>query len=320
MVMTVTTSDGVALAASKTGSGSALVFVHEFSGTARSWDAQTGYFSRYYNCITYCARGYPPSDIPSAVGSYSQERAADDLVDVIRATCRGPAHVVGLSMGGFAALHLGLRNPDLVRSLTIAAAGYGAKPEQQPAHGDAMRAEAEHVERVGMAVFSGELAGSGYAKCLRAKDEKGWRQFATLLSENSAAGTAMTLRGVLATRPSLWHLAGLPQLKIPVLLVIGDEDQPCIEPNIYLKATLPDAALCILPRTSHLLNLEEPVLFNSILFSFLAAVEHGRWRTWRGPADIFLIERETSHEWKQTFVGEGRAGYRRQPRSGPGHR
>ncbi len=281
MAMTVTTSDGIALAAGTTGSGPPLVFVHEFSGTAQSWDMQVGYFSRYYTCITYCARGYPPSGIPTALSSYSQARAADDLADVIRAACTVPAHVVGLSMGGFAALHLGLRNPDLVKSLTIAGVGYGAKPEQQPAYRDAMRAEAERAEKIGMELFARELAHSGYAQCLRAKDENSWRQFAALLGENSAAGMAMTLRGVLAARPSLWRLDGLRQLKIPVLLMIGDEDQPCIEPNIFLKSTLSDAALCVLPRTGHLLNLEEPALFNSILFSFLTAVEHGRWTRWR---------------------------------------
>jgi pimeloyl-ACP methyl ester carboxylesterase len=278
----VTMSDGVRLAVSTTNSGQSVVFVHEFSGTARSWHAQVGSFSRYYNCIAYCARGYPPSDIPPSIASYSQNRAADDLAEVIRATADGPTHVVGLSMGGFAALHLGLRHPDLVKTLTIAGVGYGAKPDQQPAYGDSMRGEADHAEAVGMAAFAYELAHSPYAQSLRAKDEDGWRHFGALLAQNSATGMAMTLRGVLATRPSLWHLADrLRQLNVPVLLVIGDEDQPCIEPNIFLKSTMPDAALCVLPRAGHLLNLEEPVLFNSVVFTFLTAVEHGRWPGWR---------------------------------------
>jgi pimeloyl-ACP methyl ester carboxylesterase len=94
---------------------------------------------------------------------------------------------------------------------------------------------------------------------------------------------AMTLRAILATRPSLWDLAEpLGRLAVPTLLVSGDEDTPCLEPNLFLKRTLPDAALCVLPRTGHLLNLEEPTLFNGIVFSFLAAVDHGRWGEWRG--------------------------------------
>jgi pimeloyl-ACP methyl ester carboxylesterase len=283
MTAMVTTSDDVKLAVRSIGSGQPLVFVHEFSGSARSWDAQVGFFSRYYQCITYCARGYPPSDIPAAFISYSQERAADDLAEVIRAMAKGPAHVVGLSMGGFAAIHLGIRNPNLVKSLTIAGVGYGAKPDQQPAYGNSLRTEADHAEAVGMPAFARELADSAYAQCLRAKDQDGWLHFSSLLAQNSVTGMAMTLRGILATRPSLWNLEErLRSLKTPILLAIGDEDAPVIEPNMFLKSVLPDAALCVLPRTSHLLNLEEPALFNNIVFTFLNAVERGRWKAWSG--------------------------------------
>ena len=282
--MKVVASDGVELAASASGHGAPLVLVHEFSGDARSWDLQVGTLSRHFHCITYCARGYPPSAVPPIVAAYNQARAADDLADVIRAVTDGPAHIVGLSMGGFAALHLGLRHPAMVRSLVIAGVGYGAKPEQQPQYGIDLAREADHAEAVGMTAFARELSESPYAQCLRAKDEGGWRLFARQLAEHSVTGMAMTLRGILATRPSLWHLESeLARLKVPALLVIGDEDTPCIEPNLFLKRALPDAALCVLPRTGHLANLEEPVLFNTVVADFLAGVERGRWSGWRGP-------------------------------------
>ena len=282
----ITTSDGIKLEVRTVGSGEPLVFAHEFSGDARSWDAQIGFFSRYYRCTVYCARGYPPSDVPASVDAYNQNRAAEDLADVVRALAGGPAHVVGLSMGGFAALHFGLRYPQLTRSLTIAGVGYGAKPEQQPEYGNSTRREADHAEAIGMTAFARELAGSGYAQPLRSKDETSWRRFADQLGEHPAVGMAMTLRGVLATRPSLWHLAdALRGLKVPVLLLTGDEDTPCLEPNLFLKTTLPDAALCVLPRTGHLLNLEEPTLFNTIVFGFLAAVDRGQWSRWKGTTE-----------------------------------
>jgi pimeloyl-ACP methyl ester carboxylesterase len=188
-------------------------------------------------------------------------------------------------MGGFAALHLGLRHPQLARSLVVAGVGYGARPEQQPQYGLSLREEADHAEAIGMAAFARELAGSSYAQCLRAKDAAGWQRFADELAEHSVTGMAMTLRGVLAARPSLWHLVdGLRGLNVPTLLVAGDEDTPCLEPNLFLKATMPDAALCVLPRVGHLVNLEEPALFNAIVFGFLAAVERGGWSAWSGRA------------------------------------
>ena len=283
--MLISATDGVRLEVRSVGSGAPLVFVHEFSSDARSWDPQVGFFSRYYRCTVYCARGYPPSDVPTSVGAYDQIRAAEDLADVVRAVCDGPAHIVGLSMGGFAALHFGLRHPQLVRSLVVAGVGYGAKPEQQAEHSASSKRDADHAEAIGMAAFARNLAASHYAQCLRAKDETAWLRFAERLAEHSVIGMAMTLRGVLATRPSLWHLADrLRGLDRPVLLVAGDEDTPCLEPSLFLKATLPDAAFCVMPRTGHLINLEEPSLFNTILFSFLVAVEHGRWSEWKGRA------------------------------------
>jgi pimeloyl-ACP methyl ester carboxylesterase len=178
-----------------------------------------------------------------------------------------------------------LRHPQLVRSLVVAGVGYGAKPEQQAEHSASSKRDADHAEAIGMAAFARNLAASHYAQCLRAKDETAWLRFAERLAEHSVIGMAMTLRGVLATRPSLWHLADrLRGLDRPVLLVAGDEDTPCLEPSLFLKTTLPDAAFCVMPRTEHLINLEEPSLFNTILFSFLVAVEHGSWSEWKGGA------------------------------------
>jgi pimeloyl-ACP methyl ester carboxylesterase len=276
-------SDGVALSVERTGAGVPIVFAHEFSGDGRSWAPQIGHFGRHFLCATYCARGYPPSAVPESPDAYSQAQAADDLAAVIRSLDAGPAHVVGLSMGGFAALHLGLRHPELARSLTVAGCGYGAKPDQQPHYGIDCAAEADRAEAIGMAAYAVELADSAYAHYLKAKDEPGWRGFAQRLAQHSALGMAMTLRAVLGQRPSLWHLEeALRGLAIPTLLLIGDEDAPCIEPNLFLKRTIPDAALCVLPRTGHLANLEEPARFNDIVSSFINAVDAGRWRSWTG--------------------------------------
>src|SRR5512140_3332384 len=109
MMTRLTADDGVALYYEETGSGTAIVFVHEFAGDHRSWEPQVRYFSRRYRCITFAARGYPPSDVPETLDSYSQSHAVDDIVAIITGLGLHPAHVVGLSMGGYAALHLAIR-------------------------------------------------------------------------------------------------------------------------------------------------------------------------------------------------------------------
>jgi pimeloyl-ACP methyl ester carboxylesterase len=70
------TDDGVKLHYEEAGSGSPIVFVHEFAGDARSWEPQLRHFSRRYRCIAYNARGYPPSDVPEDVERYSQQSRA----------------------------------------------------------------------------------------------------------------------------------------------------------------------------------------------------------------------------------------------------
>src|SRR5918994_2090280 len=125
------TSDGVRLFYDSVGQGTPLIFAHEFGGNHWSWEPQVSYFARRHHCITYSARGYSPSDIPEGVEQYSQERAADDIIDVMSAAGLEKAHIVGLSMGAFACVHAALRHPERVLSAVAAGAGYGSEKEHQ---------------------------------------------------------------------------------------------------------------------------------------------------------------------------------------------
>ena len=124
----VTTSDGVRLYAEATGSGPPILFIHEFAADHRTWARQVEALSGEFQCITYDARGYPPSEVPKEQERYSYIRQADDAIDVLAAFGVGKAHIVGLSMGGFCALQLGIRYPGRVSSLLVSSAGSGANP------------------------------------------------------------------------------------------------------------------------------------------------------------------------------------------------
>lgn len=267
----VVADDGVTLATRVVGRGPALAFVHEFTGDLRSWAPQFAAFAQRYRCIAFNARGYPPSDVPAAASAYSQARAADDVAHVI-AACARRAHVVGLSMGGFSALHCALRHPHCVRSLVLAGVGYGAKPDQTASHARASRREADRARTMGIARYARMMAASDYAAPLRAKSPRAWRRFARELAEHSVEGMAATLRHVLAGRPSLWQLAPkLERLRVPTLIVVGDRDEPCLEPGLFLRRTIPGAELAVLPGTGHLANLEAPARFNALVADFIAA-------------------------------------------------
>jgi len=271
--------DGVALHAEAAGAGTPLLFIHEFAGDHRSWEPQVRYFSGAYRCITYAARGYPPSDVPADPAAYSQARAVADAVAVLDGLGVERAHVVGLSMGGFTALHLLLRHPGRVLSAVVAGAGYGAQPERQQAFRAECGAIAAAFEADGSAQVARRYAAGPARVQFQNRNPRGWAEFAAALGEHSARGSALTMRGVQASRPSLYALRDeLAEIAAPVLIMAGDEDEGCLEPALMLKRTIPASGLLVLPQTGHTANLEEPGAFNAAVDRFLAAAERGAWR------------------------------------------
>ena len=268
--------DGVRISFEETGAGSPVLFIHEFAGDHRSWEPQVREMARRHRCVTYDARGYPPSDVPAEPERYSQELAVADAVAVLDHLAIERAHVVGLSMGGFCTLHLGLRHPERALSLTVAGCGYGAQPELRERWQSEAEANARAFETEGAAATAERyMLGPARVRFQR-KDPRGWDESTRWLAEHSAVGSALTLRGVQMRRPSLYDLTDqLGRLEVPVLLVTGDEDEWCLEPNLMLKRTIPGAALAVLPRTGHACNLEEPALFNRLVLDFIATVEAG---------------------------------------------
>lgn len=273
-----TTDDGVRLYFEETGSGTPVILVHEFAGDLRSWEPQLRHFGKRYRAIAYNARGFPPSDVPEHVSSYSQARAADDILAVLDHIGAPKAHVVGLSMGGFATLHFGLRHAGRALSLCIGGCGYGAEPDKR----DTFRAEADTIAAMirseGMASFAERYAFGPTRVQYQNKDPRGHAEFKAMLSEHSAAGSANTQQGVQKERPSLYDLVDeMKRLTVPTLIVTGDEDWPCLLPGILMKQSIPSAALAVIPNSGHAINIEEPEAYNEIVGDFLAQVEAGRW-------------------------------------------
>jgi pimeloyl-ACP methyl ester carboxylesterase len=275
-----TTDDGVKLYYEEVGTGIPIVFIHEFAGDYRSWESQVRHFARRYRCISYNARGYPPSDVPADGELYSQDRARDDIRAVLDALKIDKAHIVGLSMGGFAALHFGFTYPQRARSLIVGGCGYGASPDKREQFAAETEAVAKRFEEVTMT-----KAAEGYALGptrvqFQNKDARGWKEFRDQLAEHSTEGSALTMRGVQKRRPSLFDLVDkMKGITAPTLIMTGDEDWPCLEPALLMKRTIPTAALVVMPNAGHTINLEEPAAFNQHLDEFFHAVDVGAWRS-----------------------------------------
>lgn len=270
---------GARLHVEEHGDGYPIIFLHEFGSDLRQWEDQVRYFSRSHRCVAYNARGYPPSDVPEDPLAYGWERSIDDLAAVMDGLGIHHAHIVGLSMGAYAALQFGLRYRHRVSAIVAAAAGSGSSP----LHRNEWLRETAVLARAfagrGAATIAEKIATSATRIQLKYKDPKRWREFADQLRRQPGQGLSNTIIRCQALRPSLHELHDqFATMNTPVLLVVGDEDAACLDTNLMLKATLPNAGLWIAPNTGHTINLEEPAAFNAHLDTFLGAVERRSWR------------------------------------------
>lgn len=288
---TIQTTDGVKLYYEEAGSGTPIVFVHEFAGDYRSWEPQMRHFSRRYRCISYSARGYLPSEVPDDHERYSQQRVRDDIRDVLDGLGLQQAHIVGCSMGAFAALHFGMAygtaasvaangstNSTRALSLTLVGCGSGAHPAVYAQFQRESIARAGAIRREGMALLAATYGHGATRLQYLAKDPRGFAEYAAQLAEHSVAGSANTMQGYQGRRPCLYDLtAEMAAISVPLLVITGDEDEQCLEPSLLIKRSVAQAGLAVVPKTGHAVNLEEPQQFNRLLDDFLHQVAQGRW-------------------------------------------
>lgn len=277
--MSIATVNGIDLYYEETGQGFPLVWSHEFGGDHRSWEPQVRYFARRYRVITYNHRGYPPSTVPREADAYSQDLLIEDLHQLLRFLGIRRAHVGGCSMGANVALNFAIAHPDLARSLIVVGGGAGAVDREQFLAAQAATADA--LEREGMAALRRSFDALPTRASFKRKDPRGWEEFMRYVAEHSAEACAHLARGVIARRPTVQALEPrLQTLRVPTLIMVGDEDAPCVEPSLFMRRHIPHSGLVVLPASGHTINIEEPGLFNLHVAEFLAAVENGRGAGW----------------------------------------
>lgn len=276
----ITAQDGTRLYYEEAGQGTPVIFVHEYAGDYRTWEMQMRFFSRAHRCITYSQRGYPPSDVPSDAAKYSQDIARNDVLALMDALKIERAHVVGHSMGAYTALHVGINAPTRCISIVAASCGWGSTPDVKKR--EEMKALAAEVGKMfmeeGIAAAAAKYADAPMRQAQKNKDPRGYAEFARMLADHSAEGHAHTMLNLQLKRPTLWEMeAVLKKFSVPLLIIVGDEDEPCIDGSVFLKRIVPTAGLLVMPRSGHNLPTEEPAAFNAALADLFAAAEAGRW-------------------------------------------
>lgn len=267
----VRSADGTKIHCEESGKGTAVLFVHEYGGSCRSFDGQVEAFRSRCRCVTFNARGYPPSEVPASADRYSQDHAVADIAAVMDGLAIERAHLVGVSMGAASSLQYALKEPQRVLSATLVGIGSGSDdPETFRA---AARATAKLLGERGMAALAAQMNDSPNRRRLKDKNPAEFRRFNEQLLAMSPAGHANTQLGVQGRRPPLYvHEKRLVALRLPVLVVVGDEDEPCRKPSDFLARVLPDARLHVFSQTGHCVNLENPAEFNRLCLGFIESV------------------------------------------------
>lgn len=253
------------IACSMHGTGELLVFLHGIGGNRNNWHPQIPRFSPHYTCLAWDARGYGDSSDVPPLGAFAD--FADDLAALLTHLDRGPAHVVGLSMGGMIALDLVDRYPSLVASLVLAdtAAGFGPSTLEE---------RADFLDRR----LTPLLSGARIADIAPALVE-------VLVSANASAGALEMVRdSLLRLRPEPYMQAlraftttdftlSVRRIRKPVLVIVGEEDRVIpLARSEALAAAITGARLAVIPACGHLSNIECPELFNAHVERFLSGL------------------------------------------------
>ena len=182
-------------------------------------------------------------------------------------------------MGGFATLHFGLHYPTRAHAIVVAGCGYGAEPGKRQQFQQEAEKTAANLQAKGMAEVAPSYAQGPTRVQFQNKDPRGFAECvrAARGAFDHGLGDDAAGRAALAAVALRSRRRDSRKMTVPTLIMTGDEDWPCLEPDLFLKRTIPSAALVVLPNSGHVINLEEPARFNRAVADFFHQVENGRW-------------------------------------------
>jgi pimeloyl-ACP methyl ester carboxylesterase len=189
-------------------------------------------------------------------------------------------------MGAYTALHVGLDYPDRCLSVAALGCGWGSISADRNETVRACEETARMFQNEPIEVAAANYARAPMRQTFQAKDPRGFAEFERMLAEHSGMGSALTMLNVQLKRPTLQELeARLRGFTVPLLVIVGDEDFPCLDGSLFLKRVVPTAALLVIPRAGHTIPAEEPAAVNAALAELFCAAEAGSWMSHRRPPE-----------------------------------
>lgn len=261
--MTIARLDGFDQYYQTFGEGPPLLLLHGLGSSADDWEMQVPVFASGYRVIVPDLRGHSRSDKPE--GPYSIAQFARDMAALLHHLEAAPAHVVGWSLGAAVAFQLAVDHPQLVKTLTVV----NGTPElvlRTFAQKFALAQRLAIIRLLGMRRFSAILAG----RVLPDPEQKALRaQFAERFRHNQTRPYLTCVRALVG-----WSvMEQLEQIRVPALVVSGDDDYTPVTYKESFVARMPNARLSVIPKSRHLTPVEQPEAFNRVLHEFLGT--HG---------------------------------------------
>jgi pimeloyl-ACP methyl ester carboxylesterase len=259
----------LAVAVGAAGSGPPVVLVHGLACGKRMWFHQFLALRSRFRVIAYDQRGHGLTDAPAVATEYSAGHLARDLEGVLDALKIERAAIVGFSLGGGPALALAATKPERVSRLVLADVGAGAD--------DPVKTEwtaRRWLKLIGQGAVDElvcDMLRSELFKVYARRNARRRDHMAALIRATPIDGLRFMLSEVLAKRKSLFRLTGvLKSVRVPTLVVVGEQDYACSKAARLLAQTIPNAALKIIEGSGHMSPLEQPAAFNAALMDFLA--------------------------------------------------
>jgi pimeloyl-ACP methyl ester carboxylesterase len=238
------------------GTGPAVLLGHGYSATGRMWDGQRGALGDHYRIVSWDMRGHGQTDSPADPAQYSAALSVADMRALLEHCGMERAVVGGLSLGGYLALAFYLAHPEMVRALVICDSGPGYRNAEARATWNRRAHErAAELESRGLEALAG-----------RSREMR-----EAMGHHRSAQGLAHAARGMLAQQGSQ-VIDGLASIRVPTLIIVGDQDQPFLAPCEYMAKKIPGARLEVIPDAGHSSNLDQPAAVNRVLRQFLDAL------------------------------------------------
>jgi len=244
--------NGVEIDYEVTGSGNPVLLSHGYSATRRMWDGQHRAFNDH-QVISWSMRGHGHTESPTDPAQYSADLTVADMTALLRHLGIGRSVIGGLSLGGYVSLAFYLAHPEMVRALVICDSGPGYRnAEAREGWNQRARERADELEGRGLDALGGRS-----------------REMREAMGEHqSAQGLAHAARGMLA-QDGPRVIDGLAGIRVPTLVIVGDQDKPFLAPCEYMAKKIPGARLEVIAGAGHSSNLDQPEAFNRVLREFL---------------------------------------------------